>query len=247
MTRPASLPALQRVGHKGADAAVAGNTRESFQAALDIGVDMIEFDVLRVADGSIVLAHDFEEAAHREPLTLDEGLDLLAGDAYAGVELDVDLKLRGYEREVVEALRLHGLLERSLVSSTWLESLERIGELEPALRRGWSLPRARRDYTLMPLVSVAARLYLRAMASWLPREAARRLREASCEAVMAHHLLIGPRLVDAVHTEAGLLYAWTVDHAPSIAALDALGVDGVITNDPRLFQSRPARDEHDAA
>jgi glycerophosphoryl diester phosphodiesterase len=28
---------------------------------------------------------------------------------------------------------------------------------------------------------------------------------------------------------------WTVDDARRIAALEALGVDGVITNDPRLF------------
>jgi glycerophosphoryl diester phosphodiesterase len=28
---------------------------------------------------------------------------------------------------------------------------------------------------------------------------------------------------------------WTVDSARRIAALEALGVDGVITNDPRLF------------
>ena len=81
MSRPAWLPTLKRVGHKGADAAVEGNTRESFQAAREMGVDMIEFDVLRMRDGSIVLAHDFDDATHRTPLTLDEGLDLLAGDA----------------------------------------------------------------------------------------------------------------------------------------------------------------------
>ena len=51
-----------------------------------------------------MLAHDYEDAAKREPLTLDEGLDHFAGDAYADVELDVDMKLPGYEREVVEGL-----------------------------------------------------------------------------------------------------------------------------------------------
>jgi glycerophosphoryl diester phosphodiesterase len=35
----------------------------------------------------------------------------------------------------------------------------------------------------------------------------------------------------------GELYAWTVDHAPRIRELEALGVTGVITNDPRLFGS----------
>ena len=37
---------MKRVGHKGADLIVPGNTPESFDAALALGVDMIEFDVL---------------------------------------------------------------------------------------------------------------------------------------------------------------------------------------------------------
>ena len=92
----------------------------------------------------------------------------------------------------------------------------------------------------MPLVSLAARAYLGLLRARLPRRAARMLRERRCEAVVAHHLLIGPQLVAAVRDEGGLLYAWTVDRADQIAALDALGVDGVITNDPRLFEPRSA-------
>ena len=90
---------MLRVGHKGADHVAPGNTAASFDAALEHGVDMIEFDVLPVPhpDGELVLAHDYEDAAAREPLTLEEGLDHLAGGAYADVELDVDLKLPGYE------------------------------------------------------------------------------------------------------------------------------------------------------
>jgi glycerophosphoryl diester phosphodiesterase len=38
-----------------------------------------------------------------------------------------------------------------------------------------------------------------------------------------------------IHAAGGELYAWTVDDAARIARLEALGVDGVITNDPRLF------------
>ena len=71
--------ALIRVGHKGADHVAPGNTIESFEAALEHGVDMIEFDVLRTRDGRLVLAHDYEDAASRECLTLDEGLDHFAG------------------------------------------------------------------------------------------------------------------------------------------------------------------------
>ena len=56
------VPGLIRVGHKGADHVAPGNTFESFEAALEHGVDMIEFDVLRTRDGRLVLAHDYEDA-----------------------------------------------------------------------------------------------------------------------------------------------------------------------------------------
>ena len=230
------LPPIKRVGHKGADLVEPGNTRESFAAAVEHGVDMIEFDVLRV-DGRLVLAHDFGDAASREPLTLAEGLDLFSGEAYADVELDVDLKLPGYEREVVEALAERNLVERSIVSSTYIASHDVIGALEPRVRRGWSVPRARRDYT-RSLLAPLAYAVLRLWRMRLPGQVAGYMREGRCEGVMAHYLLASRALVDQVRAEGGFVYVWTVDDARRIAELDAIGVDGVITNDPRLF--RPA-------
>jgi glycerophosphoryl diester phosphodiesterase len=225
---------VKRVGHKGADLIAPGNTIESFEAALSHGVDMIEFDVLRLRDGSLVLAHDYEDAGRRRPVTLEEGLDHFAGDAYADVELDVDLKLPGYEREVVEGLAARGLRERSLISSTYPESLDLIGRLDPDQRRGWSVPRARRDYTQSPL-GVFVLPLLAYMRRRLPGQAAHMLHGGRCEAVMCHWRLVSGALVKAVHSAGGHLYVWTVDDATHIEQLSALGVDGVITNDPRLF------------
>ena len=230
---------MKRVGHKGADLVAPGNTIASFEAALAAGVDMIEFDVLPLRDGRLVLAHDYADAKKRQPPTLEEGLDLFAGEAYAGVELDVDLKLPGYEREVVEALRARGLTERALVSSTYLESMDRLGELEPGLRRGWSVPRAKRDYT-KSLLAPGAYALVRLIRLVLPRRAAAMIRAGRFEAVMAHWLLVSPRLVSAVRAAGGEVYVWTIDDGRRIERMEALGVDGVITNDPRLFAPRPA-------
>jgi glycerophosphoryl diester phosphodiesterase len=227
---------LIRVGHKGADHVAPGNTAASFEAALEHGVDMIEFDVLRARDGRLVLAHDYADAERRECMTLEEGLEHFAGEAYAGVELDVDLKLPGYEREVVDGLTRHGLVERSLVSTMYVESLDRLGELQPGLRRGWSVPRVERNYLEAPL---AVRVPVYAVAGYMrarmPRLASARIRSGGCEAIMSHRILVGRRLVKAVHRAGGQLYVWTVDDAAKIRALEGLGVDGVITNDPRLF------------
>jgi glycerophosphoryl diester phosphodiesterase len=227
---------MKRVGHKGADLVAPGNTVASFEAALDHDVDMIEFDVLRLRDGRLVLAHDYEDAEKREPLTLDEGLDHFAGDAYADVELDVDMKLPGYEREVVQGLLERGLVDRALISSHYLESLDEVGRLSPQLRRGLSVPKVRRDYTKTPL-AIPAYGVARYMRARLPGKVRPLLREGRIQAVMAHWLLVSRRLVDVVHAEGGEVYVWTVDDAGRIERLRELGVHAVITNDPRLFST----------
>jgi glycerophosphoryl diester phosphodiesterase len=230
---------LIKVGHKGADHVAPGNTAASFGAALERRVDMIEFDVLPVPhpDGPLVLAHDYEDAATREPLTLEQGLDHLAGAAYADVELDVDLKLPGYEAAVVAALVQRGLDGRALISSNYLESLEVIGRVAPHIRRGWSVPKVRRDYTKNRLLMVPAYGVVRWWRAGLPVQAARALRRGECEALMANRLLVSRRLVREVHAAGGQLYVWTVDDAAEIRRLEAMGVDAVITNDPGLFDS----------
>jgi glycerophosphoryl diester phosphodiesterase len=225
---------MKRVGHKGADLVAPGNTVASFEAALENGVDMIEFDVLRLRDGRLVLAHDYEDAAGREPLTLEEGLDHFAGEAYAGVELDVDMKLRGYEREVVDGLLERGLADRALISSHYLDSLDECARLAPQVRRGLSVPRARRDYTKTPL-ALPAYAVARVMRARLPAKVRPLLRAGRIHAVMAHWLLVSRRLVNTVHAEGGEVYVWTVDDARRIERLRRLGVHAVITNDPRLF------------
>ena len=226
---------LIRVGHKGADHVAPGNTTASFEAALEHDVDMIEFDVLPMRDGRLVLAHDYEDATSREPLTLEEGLDHFAGEAYSDVELDVDLKLPGYECEVVEGLMQRGLDSRALISSTYLESLAVVGDVAPGLRRGWSVPRARRDYTKSLLTAIPAYGLLAWVRAGLPAQASRAIQRGECEALMAHRLLVSRHLVDRVHRAGGQLYVWTVDDEREIERMETLGVDAVITNDPRLF------------
>ena len=223
------VPTLRRIGHKGAAHIAPGNTLASFDAAVATGVDMIEFDVLEKA-GRLLLAHDDE--AVEGALSLEDGLAHLAP---MGVDLDVDLKLPGYEAAVVEALRAHGLVSRALVSTQYMRSLVAIRELEPALRLGWSVPRLRRDYAGSPLLALPAYAVIRRMRRRLPAAARRHLAERRCDAVMAHWRLVTRRLVRAVAEAGGELYVWTVDDAARIRALEAMGVTGVITNDPRLF------------
>jgi glycerophosphoryl diester phosphodiesterase len=69
----------------------------------------------------------------------------------------------------------------------------------------------------------------------LPRTAASAIRTGLFDAIVAHWRLVSRRLVAAVDRAGGELYAWTVDDAVRIREFESLGVTGVITNDPRLF------------
>ena len=226
------------MGHKGAADIERGNTLASFDAALRHGVDMIELDVLSEhSDGSgrLLVAHDYEDARVRSPLTFEQALEHLSQDEFAGLDFDVDVKLPGYELRVLELLREHGLVQRSLVSGMYPSGLAQIRAAEPGVRLGWSVPRVSRDYTTDMLTAIPALAMLTGYRATLPRRARTALQEGRFDAIMAHWRVLTPALVRAVAEGGGELYVWTVDDARMIERLTAMGVDGIITNDPRLF------------
>src|SRR5437660_6061748 len=80
----------QRIGHGGASALAPANTLASFDAALEVGIDMIEFDV-RARRGELVLAHTVFDARLPGRVRLEQALRHFSSRRYDGVELNVDL------------------------------------------------------------------------------------------------------------------------------------------------------------
>jgi glycerophosphoryl diester phosphodiesterase len=230
---------MRRVGHKGADLLAPGNTPAAFRAAIEAGVDMLEFDVLperRDGSGELYLAHDYSDLGARpDAVTLAEGLDHIAGETYADVELDVDLKLPGYELRVLQALRERGLLHRALMSSAERQSLLALRAADPSVRLGLSVPRLRSDPTARRRTKLGALALAAVGRRVLPAVLARRVRRGEMDAVMVHWRLMSQRLLRSVRSAGGEVYVWTVDDVATVRRLEELGVDGVITNDPRLF------------
>ena len=190
---------------------------------------------MAVGTPPLLVAHDWGDAARREPLTLDQALDAFTRAPLDGVEIDCDLKIAGREDEVVAALARHGLVERASISTMEVSSLRLLRELDPGLRLGWTVPRVTRDWNSVryakPLV-IAGLVSLRRR---LPGSVRRQAPELGVRSIWAYDPVITPRLARACH-EVGLeLIAWTVDDPREMKRLVALGVDGICTNDPRLF------------
>jgi glycerophosphoryl diester phosphodiesterase len=174
---------------------------------------------------------ELREVAPELP-TLDEALAAIA-ESDAGVQLDV--KAPGYEAGVVEAARRHGLVDRSLASSFHPESLRRLGELEPGLRRGLTYPSDRRGISGRPYARPLVPAVLRCLRAVLPRRIPRLLAAADATTAVLHYSVVSGAVVRSAHNAGAEVWAWTVDDADICADLVALGVDGVITNDPSIF------------
>jgi glycerophosphoryl diester phosphodiesterase len=244
---------LRKIGHKGADAIAPGNTIPSYEAAVEIGVDVIELDICRpesdFADGGdwrravagpapgepLLNAHDWGDARRRDPMTLGEVLGAFTRPPLDRVQIDLDLKLAGREDEIVAAVRERGLMERTMTSTMEVTSVELLRELAPELRTGWTYPKTSRDWLGSSWGRAVAGSALPLIRRRLPRIAAETLPRLGVQAMWIFHPLASAPLVEAAHDAGVELIAWTVDDLPRMRELAQIGVDGICSNDPVLF------------
>ena len=235
---------MRLVGHKGADLIARGNTVESFKAAAEAGVDTIELDVIWVRDAELPLeqraplmvAHDWATQEAHPPLTLPEALDAFLEPPLDQIEIDLDIKLPGREEEFVDALRERGLIDRAMISTTEMHVLKRVLELEPNLRRGWTYPKAGRDYNRRPWARPVLHGAVQMMRLQLPGLAAEKLPQFGVFAMWVYHPLASAKLARICKRAGVELIAWTVDDEKRMRQLVEMGVDGLVSNDPRLYQ-----------
>jgi glycerophosphoryl diester phosphodiesterase len=245
-----------RIGHRGAALIASENTIRAFRAAVDHGVDLVEFDVLDLPRGPLVIAHSdhLDEVSHGtatgsvrsrtldelravapELPTLDEALAFFAEEA-PEVGLHVDLKLTTRLDELARGLARHGLERRTVVSSFHVPSLQALAREAPTVRIGFTYPEDKFGVSRRPLLWPAVRVGLYGLRATFPSRIPRLLRRAGATTLMLNHALVTPRAVAAARSVGAPVLAWTVDDPADLERVVAAGVAGVITNDPRIFR-----------
>jgi glycerophosphoryl diester phosphodiesterase len=247
--------AVLRIAHRGASALAPENTLRAFRTAVAQGVDLIEFDVLDLPRGPLVLAHSdrLDEVSHGvaagsvrerslaelrevapELPTLDEALAFFVDEA-PEVGLHVDLKLTTRLDELTSALRRHRLERRTVVSSFHVPSLRAVAHEAAAVRIGFTYPEDRYGVSRRRALEPVLRAGLVALRAGAPAVLPRMIRRAGATALMLQHALVTPRAVARARSLGAPVLAWTVDDPADLQRVVEAGAAGVITNDPGIF------------
>jgi glycerophosphoryl diester phosphodiesterase len=190
----------QIVAHRGASFEAPENTLAAFERAIEVGADMIEFDVRRSLNGGLLISHDpIREPGPQVP-ALEETLRVTAGR----IQLDVELKEPGCERDAIELLLRYFPLEHFCITSFLAPVLREIRALNPRIRTGLIF------------------------ATW--NESVR----AMCLSPDADILVSHYRLLDQAEQIGKPVFAWTVDEPALTRALFKRPlVTAIVTNNPR--------------
>jgi glycerophosphoryl diester phosphodiesterase len=214
------------IGHRGA-AAVARLPRGG---AVGGGgaprVDLVEFDI----SPGLRLGHSLDEMPSEE-ISLDDALEFLKAH---GVGVHLDVKLPGYEDQVLEAVRRHDVEERAVLSTAFAVTARRFARLAPELPRAIGYPRDRLGVSNLrwptPLQHAGATALRHAMPARVPIL----LRWACANTLSLHHTLCSRAAVATAHRLGAPVLAWTVNDPAGVRRVTAAGVDAIVSDDPEM-------------
>jgi glycerophosphoryl diester phosphodiesterase len=239
---------LIRFAHRGASALAPENTLAAFQEAFDRGCEWIETDVRLTADQVPVLLHDervdrttgsrgevgamslrqvlrldagswFGRKFQGERVpTLDEALEWSRGRCSLNLELKEKKRRQEAIRQIARRLESHRAVDTVLISSFAPGDLLGFRAALPRARLAWLASRSTRG--LKPLV-----------------------RKAAITALHPKDRLVAPRLLNRCRRLGLAVHVWVVNRPERLSALARMEVDGVMTDDPRIFSYETMRRE----
>ncbi len=203
------------LGHRGARAvhSIPENTIASFDRALADGCDGFEFDVRVTEDGEGVVAHDEKvdgydvaRSTAKQVSQLPRLRDVL--QRYRDSFLDIELKVKSMERLVLDLFLRHKPRRGFVVSSFIPGALKALRAADATIPLG-----------LICETPTQLRLWT----------------ETPVEYVILHSALIDAELARKIKGAGKKVMVWTVNNAAEMVRFAEFGVDGIISDDPKLL------------
>lgn len=219
------------IAHRGASfLAKHENTLESFQLAIDIGADYVEFDIRQTLDQSLIVYHDecfegvpintmtYDDLCHktdkygfRPPLLVD-----VLKTCQGKIKLDIELKETGYENSVIAIVKEFYDYNTFLIKSFIDTAVARVKAIDSQITTGLLLGYPKGDLK-------------RRIHEYFPEH---RIRACHADFVSPYYQLATREFIHRMHVRHRKVYIWTVDDASLMGKYIKRGVDGIITNKP---------------
>ena len=238
------MPVPLIIGHRGASAVAPENTMAAFHEAIAVGADGIEFDVRLTRDGVPVVIHD---STLRRIGGVNQRVADLSWQELSKVDVGSWFKPGSFANETVPLLddvfTLFAANNLTLYLEMKCDSLAEYGPLAEACSSSinehefkervivecFQLPALQLLKEIDPDIKTAA-LFDR---TFMDQSVVTRATDIGAMAVALHHRLARKTLVEK-SKQAGLHVAvWTVDDPIWIDRARAIGIDALITNDPK--------------
>lgn len=260
MTPPPGSGRLRQLpvamAHRGGGGEAAENSRAALEHTRDLGYRVVETDLHRTADGVVVLLHDAtvdrttDGRGRLATMTWSQAAELRDHSGGRLVRLDealrdfpsltfnADLKEDSVLGPALRVLAEEGAAERLVLSSfsdARLRAVRRLGGAAVRTSAG-----TREIARLVSAASLPAGLATRAARrSGVPHPAGSVLNRARYVQVPVAYRgirVVTPRFLATAH-ELGLeVHVWTIDEEHEMHRLLDLGVDGLVTDQPRLLR-----------
>ncbi len=233
------------VAHRGASAFYPENTLAAFQAAVELGVDWIELDVVTTADGVVIVSHDttadrctdgsglFKAMTFEEVKTLDAGVRFsknFAGERIptldevitlveqSAVRLNVEIKGDTLDEMLTTARATVKLLQhRNVLRQSTISSFD--AECLREVRQWEPLLAVNLDPTPQD-------------GSLSPWEVCQQCLRCGANFMSHTYETLTPALLEEARAHGLALWAWTVNDADAMRRIAAMGVDAILTDDP---------------
>ena len=234
-------------GHRGCSKIAPENTLASFQRLLDNGVPGAELDIHRCRSGELVVIHDFNTKrttgidAVIEETDFDELRELDAGALFSGAfkgevipTLDEVFALLGthvyYDIEIKHRNKRYGLMEREIlgkIRNHHMEDRVLISSFNPYAVRGIK--------KMSPQIPTAVIYAIRPQIPFFLRRGGGKY--------IAHPDILKPDKAQVTKRVTGRNYGfitWVVDEKKEAERLLALGVSGIVSNQPEVLKDTVA-------
>lgn len=221
---------MLNIAHRGYTKQFPDNTLEAFQAAIELGVDVVECDVRETIDHGFVIFHEPElQGVEIGEMSLTDVREIRLHDEYAiptleealallkdHVGLILDLKDLESLDSLLQILRAEVNPDRVAFGSFNTQLLRELSYKAPEFRRGLILERVESDPIKV-------------------------LESVRCQAIGVSFPHVTEDLIERVHSGGRMIFVWGCETEDDVEKAVKLPIDGIVSDVPDMVKLELAK------